>query len=119
MQKDACVSLPSNELHNVIDPPADDINDVIILLAHTNDSIVGPDGLGLFRRPSRDKAHNFRVFILRLEQGADALEGQAHVDVEVFARDRGKVLCVWIVSFGERIHKELIDVVLVSFLKSA
>ena len=96
------------EVHYIVQAPADDIHEFTLrALGYGRDPVLGTDEITLFRGPGRHQAHDGRVFVLGAENRTNALERQGHVDVEVLARTRRKVLRVRVVGSRDRIHVDL------------
>ena len=94
-QKDACVSLTTNELHNVVDAPA-----MMSQCPHFLISMIRSLGLmtRIFPQVPQVQADNFMYSSSVCRRRC--LQETAHVDIKIFAGNWGKLLGIWIVGFG-------------------
>ena len=98
----------SNEVHDVIKAPAHHVHKFPVFpLGHGADAIGRLNLLALLRRPRGDQACDGGVFVLDPQYGANALEGQAHLNVEVLRGARRKVLRVGVVACRQSVHEQL------------
>src|SRR5690554_3770903 len=100
----------ADQLNHFIKPPADHIDHFAIALGHADDAIGRSQLLALLRRTGRHQTDDLGVVVVALQHGTDALEGQAHVDVEVFRVIRRHVLGMGVVDLGQGIDVVLEDV---------
>ena len=110
-ESDSRVARPTNEINNFIKPPADHIlNWACFTLAYAHNEVGGPQAALLIRGPGGDQPGHFGVFIIYLQNGANALERQTHIDIEIFSSPRRKVIGVGVVLLRQRIGVDLEDI---------
>ncbi len=103
---------PADELHHVIEPPADDVDQLARLaLADGDDAVLGGDLARLLRGAARQDLHDRNEVVDELQRGADALVGQAHLDAVFLGVARREIARVRIEHVRERVHEILEDVV--------
>src|SRR5690606_37077410 len=100
----------ADQLDHFIKPPADHVDHFAVALGHADDAIGRSQLLALLRRTGRHQTDDLGVVVVALQHGADALEGQAHVDVEVLRVIRRHVLGMGVVDLGQGIDVVLEDV---------
>src|SRR5438874_1855494 len=89
LQAHRCAGLAADQLHHVIQPPADDVGErTLVSLAHTDDAVVGAERAGCRRRAAFEHVHDGDVVVHHLERGADALVVEAHLDAVLLGAAR-------------------------------
>ncbi len=105
LQADHGALRTADQLDHFIQAPADHVDHFLVTLGNTNDLVGRRNLLGLVGRARWHEAYDLDLVVVALQHGADALKGQAHVDVEVFR-------AIWRQIVGVRIvgHRESVDV---------
>ena len=97
----------ADEGHHFVQAPAHDIHDhPALALPHADDAVRRLQAAVLVGRAGRHQAPHGGVLVLHFQHGADALQREGHVDVEVLGGARGEILGVRIVGAGEGVHIE-------------
>ncbi|MNB93214.1 hypothetical protein D3C75_403350 [compost metagenome] len=100
----------TDQLDHLVQAPAHHVDHFLVALGNADDLVGRCNLLGLVRRTCRHQAHDFHLVVIALQHGADALEGQAHVDVEVLRVIRRQIVGVRVVGHGEGVDVRLEDV---------
>src|SRR5690606_37742751 len=108
----------ADQLDHFIKPPADHVDHFAVALGHADDAIGRSQLLALLRRTGRHQTDDLGVVVVALQHGADALEGQAHVDVEVLRVIRRHVLGMGVVDLGQGIDVVLEDVLAAGLIQA-
>ena len=102
----------ADQLHDVVEAPADHVDEFAVLaLAHGDDAIGGLDLTGLLRRAAGQDFHDRHVVVDHLQRRADALVGQAHLDPVFLGIARREIAGVRVEHVRERVHEILEHVV--------
>ncbi len=81
--------LAADQLHHVIQPPADDVGERSLMsLADADDAVVGAERAGYCRRSAFEHVHDGDVVVHHLERSADALVVEAHLDAVLLGAAR-------------------------------
>ena len=108
----------TNQLDHFVQAPADHVDHFITALSDANDLVRRCDLLALLSRAGRHQTHHLDVFVVALQDGADAFQRQAHVDVEVFRIVRRQIGGVRVVGGGEGIDVGLEHVLATGLLEA-
>ncbi|CAI8923714.1 hypothetical protein EMIT0180MI3_360022 [Priestia megaterium] len=100
----------TNQFDHFVQAPADHVDHLFVALGHADDLVGRSDLLGLVGRAGRHQAHDFDLIVIALQHGANALQGQAHVDVEVLRVIRRQIVGMWVVRHGEGVDVRLEDI---------
>ena len=77
------------QFHHLIKAPADNVFDLAVRALANADDAIRRVQLALFVRGSfRHQAGDLGVFVFKLQHGADTLQRQAHIDVEILRAPR-------------------------------
>ena len=80
-------------------------------MADANDPITHGKFSLLLRGGPFDDLFDLGVAVFPAERGADPLEVQTHLDIEVLVRFRREVACMWIVDVGDSGQRDFEDVI--------
>src|SRR5690606_38440450 len=106
----------ADELDGVVDAPADHVHHGTVgTLTHGQDAVADTQARLLGGSAWHDRADD-RVFVITLQDGANALQRQTHLDLERIGRTRSQVIGVWLDGHGVGIEERLENVLAVQFL---
>ena len=112
LQMHGRADLAANQLHHVVQAPADDIDRLAVLaFADRDDAIVGIELAAGGRRTARQDVQHGDVVIDELQRGADALVRKAHLNAVFLGVARREVARMRIEHMGERIHEHFENIV--------
>ncbi len=102
----------ANELHDVVDAPAEHVGDrAFLALADAGDAVLDGQRAGDGGRAAFDDVHDGHVVVDQLQRRADAVVVEAHLDAVFLGAARREVARVRIVGARVGIHERLEHVV--------
>ena len=108
LQPDVGTRFPADQLHDIVEAPADDVREVtFVSLAHAGDAIVGVQRSGDGSGAALDHVHDGDVVVDELQRGADALVVQAHLDAVLLGILRREVARMRVERARVRVHQVL------------
>src|SRR5690606_10294914 len=109
----------ADQLDHLVEAPADHVDHLLVILTDADDAVGRCQLLGLLGRTGGNQADDLHVLVVALQDGADALQRQAHVDVEVLGVVRRQIVGVRIVGLRESVDVGLEDVLAAGPLQPA
>ena len=110
----------ADEVHNFVEAPTGNIDEFAVRTLGNGDNFVFDAQLAAFvGGTAGDEFADAHLFIFKGEDGADAFEREAHVDVEVFVAARREVVAVRVKAAAEDVHIDVENVVHADLVQAA